>query len=159
MKSQKQGVNWFPTRNGPPSARAATPPSHRLPACWLNSSTARGDAGHRAAAESTGRTRSTQPAETTSSRSLKLTFQQANLGNVLRYLQESAGLIIHVSSNVPVDHPVDLCQEQPVSPDEALNLLKQALSEKGCALVKKGSLFNIIPSQDVKKHFIPLPRL
>lgn len=158
MKSQKQGVNWFPTRNGPPSARVATPPSHRLPACWLNASANRGETTRAAAPDAPSRTRG-DVAGTASSRSLKLKFQKAQLGNVLSYLQESAGLIIHVSPNVPVEHAVDLCPEHSVSPDEALNLLKQALSEKGCVLVKKGSLVNIIPSQDVKKHFIPLPRV
>ena len=90
---------------------------------------------------------------------LRLEFQEASLGSVLSYLREAAGLSIHVSSNVQMERTLDLWCDKPVSRAEALALLDQVLTEKGCTLVPKGSLFNIIRSQDVKKTCIPLPAL
>jgi hypothetical protein len=90
---------------------------------------------------------------------LRLEFRKASLGSVLTYLRESAGLIIHVNSNVKMDPTLDLWRDQPVSTADALALLKQVLIEKGCTLIPKGPLFNIIRSQDVKKNSIPLPEL
>jgi hypothetical protein len=63
---------------------------------------------------------------------------RSSLESVLNYLRESAGLIIHVSSNVQMDCTVDLWRDQPVSTVEALVLLKQVLTEKGCTLIPKG---------------------
>jgi hypothetical protein len=90
---------------------------------------------------------------------LRLKFHKASLRTVLKYLRESAGLIIHVSSNVPIEPSLDLWCDEPVSTADALLLLKQVLIEKDCALISKGPLFSIIRSQDVKKNCIPLPEL
>ena len=90
---------------------------------------------------------------------LRLEFNESSLETVLNYLRESAGLIIHVSSNVKMERTLDLCRDEPVSAAEALVLLKQALIEKGCTLIQKGRLLSIIRSQDVKKHWILLPEL
>ena len=90
---------------------------------------------------------------------LRLEFHKASLGSVINYLRDSAGLLIHVSSNVQMERPFDLSRDQPVSTAEALVLLKQVLIEKGCTLIQKGPLYSIIRSQDVKKNCIPLPEL
>ena len=56
-----------------------------------------------------------------------------------------------------MERKVDLWHDQPVNRADALLLLKQALIEKGCMLIQRGSLFSIIRSQDAKKNYIPLP--
>jgi len=90
---------------------------------------------------------------------LKLEFHKSSLETVLNYLRKSAGLIIHVSSNVKMERTVDLWRDEPVTTAEALVLLKQVLIEKGCTLIQKGRLLSIIRSQDVKKNWILLPEL
>lgn len=90
---------------------------------------------------------------------LKLDFRGARLETVLDYFHQSAGMIFHVKPNVPMERRVDLRREQPVSKAEALELLNQVLSEDGCTLIRKGSVFNVVSSKDVKKHWIPLPVL
>jgi hypothetical protein len=93
------------------------------------------------------------------SNDLRLEFQEASLGTVLRYFREEAGLMIHASSNVPMERTLDLWCDRPVSRAEALALLDQVLAAKGCTLIPRGPLFSIIRSQDVKKTCIPLPAL
>ena len=58
------------------------------------------------------------------------------------------------------EHTIDLWQDEPLSAAaEALLLLKRVLVDMGCTLIRKGALFNIIRSQDVKKHYVPLPAI
>lgn len=88
---------------------------------------------------------------------LKLDFRRARLDTVLDQFYRSAGLIIRAKPNVHTGCMIDLCHEQPVTPPEALTLLKKVLVEMGCTLVQKGPLFSVIRSQDLKKNWIPLP--
>ncbi len=88
---------------------------------------------------------------------LKLDFRKVHLETVLDHLHKSAGLIIHITSNVQTEATVDLCHDRPVTTSEALMLLKKVLVGIGCTLVQKGPIFSVIRSQDVKKHYIPLP--
>lgn len=93
------------------------------------------------------------------SSSLKLDFHNARLETVLNYLRESAGLLIHAKSYVPLEPTVDLCHEEPVSPTDAVLLLKKVLVDKGWMLVQRGPFFNIINNRDLKKSCIPLPSI
>ena len=88
---------------------------------------------------------------------LNLDFRKAPLENVVSYMSEAAGLIIHVPSNVPPQPTVDLCREQPVSPADAVSLFKEVLTEKGWIPIQKGRFLRIIRNQDAKKYCIPLP--
>jgi type II secretory pathway component GspD/PulD (secretin) len=88
---------------------------------------------------------------------VKLEFTKARLDTVLDYLRESTGLWIHIRPEVALERTVDLWHDEPLSVADALAMLKQALIKKGCTLVQKGRMLNIIRSQDVKKHCIPLP--
>jgi hypothetical protein len=90
---------------------------------------------------------------------LRMQFQRTRLRTVLNYLQESAGFIIHVKSNVPTEHMVDVYREEPVDRNGAVDLLKRVLIERGCTVTQRGPLLKIIRSQDLKKHCIQLPRI
>ncbi len=92
-------------------------------------------------------------------KALRLQFRQAPLDCVLNYLREAAGFVVHVKPDVPRSRMVDLWLDQPLETAEALALVKQALLKTGCALVQKGRLLSVIPSQDLKKTSIPLPAL
>jgi hypothetical protein len=90
---------------------------------------------------------------------LRLEFRKARLDTVLDHFRSSGGIIIHAKPNVATERSVNLTCDQPVSTAEALSLLKRALVEMGCTLIQKGGLFVVIKSQDVKKHFVPLPAI
>ena len=90
---------------------------------------------------------------------LQLQFRQAPLDSVLNYLRDAAGFIIHVKPNVPVTPPVDLWHEEPLQPAQAVNLLREDLTRKGCAIIQRGRWLSIIRNQDLKKSWIPLPAI
>jgi hypothetical protein len=88
---------------------------------------------------------------------LKLDFRKAHLETVLNFFKDSVGVIIHVGPNVRVEHKLDLHRDELVNRAEAVEMLKGALTEKGCTLIRKGALLNIIRHQDAKKHWVALP--
>ncbi len=90
---------------------------------------------------------------------LRLQFRQAPLYAVLNYLHDAAGFIIQVKPNVPISPSVDVWHEEEVEPTKAVDLLKQALVKKDCAVVQRGRSLNIMRRQDLKKTWIPLPML
>ena len=98
-----------------------------------------------------------QPAALAARPPLTLDFRRARLDTVLDQFYCYAGLIIRAKPNVHTGCMIDLCHEQPVTPPEALTLLKKVLVEMGCTLVQKGPLFSVIRNQDLKKNWIPLP--
>ena len=97
--------------------------------------------------------------ETATDSGLQLQFRQASLDSVLNYLRDAAGFIIHVKPNVPVTPPVDLWHEEPLQPAQAVNLLREDLTRKGCAIIQRGRWLSVIRSQDLKKSWIPLPAI
>ena len=90
---------------------------------------------------------------------LHLNFRNAPLHSVLAYLHDAAGLPIEVEPNVEIERTIDLWDDEPVSKEEAIRLLKQALDEEGYAVIDKRGMLSIILRQDAKKHYIPLPKL
>ncbi len=88
---------------------------------------------------------------------LRLEFRKAPLETVVNYLREVAGCIIHVRSDALIERPVDLWHDQPVDTADALDLLKQVLTETGCTVLQNGRRLNIIGSEELKKNRIPLP--
>jgi len=106
-----------------------------------------------------GEQKDSKPPESEAGAGLKLDFRRARLETVLDHLHKSAGLWIQVKSNVPAEGTMDLCHNEPVSRAEALSLLKKALCQMGCTLIRKGAIFSVIRSEDVKKNCIPLPAL
>jgi len=90
---------------------------------------------------------------------LRLDFRGAPLRSVLGYFQDAAGLPIEVARAVEIERSIELWHDEPVSKEEAIRLLKQALDGQGYAAVNKSGMLAIIPRQEAKKHYIPLPKL
>lgn len=97
------------------------------------------------------RTKSFAPDQT-----LRLNFRNAPLQMVLDHISDIAGFQVDVKSNVAVNDKVDIQSKQPVSHDEALNLLKQVLHEHGCTLIQNGRKLAIMRTQEAKKSYIPI---
>lgn len=87
---------------------------------------------------------------------LRLKFRNTPLRKVLGYLSKSVGLMIDVQPNVAVDERVDAFSDQPLSHDEALNLLEKILHEQGCTLIQNGRTLAIMRTEDAKKSYIPI---
>ncbi len=88
---------------------------------------------------------------------LHLKFHNAPLRLVLTYIHDAAGLPIEVEPNVEVERPIELWNDQPVTREEAIRLLEQALDRQGYVAINRHGRLAIIPRQDAKKHWIPLP--
>ena len=85
-----------------------------------------------------------QPATTndvSSTHVVNLNFRNVPLESVLNYLSDAAGFIILVETSV--DDPVTIVSEQPVTPDEAVDLLNAELSRDHCIAIREGRTLTI----------------
>jgi len=85
---------------------------------------------------------------------LRLNFRGASLDQVLNYLSEAAGFIIVLDAQ-PRGR-IDVFSNSPVSREEAVNLLNQALKKNGFAAIRNGRTLTIVPRDEAKIHDIPV---
>jgi general secretion pathway protein D len=85
---------------------------------------------------------------------LRLNFRGVPLDTVLDYMSEAAGFVI--VRNTEVSGRVDVWSHQPLSKDEAVNLLNTILNEKGYAAVRNGRTLTIVDRDEAKKRDIPV---
>jgi general secretion pathway protein D len=85
---------------------------------------------------------------------LRFNFRGAPLETVLNYMSDAAGFVIVLQT--PVSGTVDMWSSQPVSKEEAVQLLNIALNKNGyCATVQGRSLI-VSSKDDAKKQNIPI---
>jgi len=85
---------------------------------------------------------------------LRLNFRGVPLDTVLDYMSEAAGFVI--VRNTEVSGRVDVWSHQPLSKDEAVNLLNTILNEKGYAAVRNGRTLTIVDRDEAAKRDIPV---
>ncbi|MEY2879861.1 MAG: hypothetical protein RLZZ15_2241, partial [Verrucomicrobiota bacterium] len=85
---------------------------------------------------------------------LKFNFRGAPLETVLNYMSEAAGFIIQLDT--PVRGNVDMYSAQPVTREEALQLLNFALSKAGYTSTVQGRIISISSKEDAKKRNLPI---
>jgi len=73
---------------------------------------------------------------------LRINFRGAPLDLVLDYLSEAAGFIINKTT--PVQGTVEVWSKQPVTKDEAIELLSSVLNKNGYAVVRNGRILTIL---------------
>ncbi|MDP8243370.1 MAG: secretin N-terminal domain-containing protein [Candidatus Hinthialibacter antarcticus] len=83
-----------------------------------------------------------------------LNFRGASLDAVLDYLSEIAGFVIVKQTDV--SGQIDVWSRQPLSQDEAINLLNTVLHEKGYAAIRNGRILTIVDRDDAIKKDIPV---
>ena len=81
---------------------------------------------------------------------IKLNFQNAELSAVLNYLSSAAGFII--TQEVPVSGTVNVVSQQPMTPDEAVDLLNTILDSKGYVAIRNGRILKIIARDDRRRR-------
>ena len=85
---------------------------------------------------------------------LKFNFRGAPLETVLNYMSDAAGFIIVLET--PVRGTVDMWSSQPVSKEEAVQLLNQALNKNGYTSSVQGRSLIISSKDDAKKKNLPI---
>ncbi len=85
---------------------------------------------------------------------IMMNFQGASLSEVLNYLSEAAGFVI--VQEVKVDGTVNVVSRQPVSPDEAVDLVNAVLIEKGYIAMRNGRILKIVSRKDAQKRDLPV---
>ena len=85
---------------------------------------------------------------------LRLNFRGAPLDSVLDYLSDAAGFIIVLDTQV--HGSVDLWSDQPVTRDEAVDLLNSVLNKNGYAAIRDGRKLTIVDKNDAKTRNIPV---
>ena len=83
-----------------------------------------------------------------------LNFQNASLADVLNYLSEAAGFIV-VQEAQPVG-TVTIMSKQPMTADEAVDLLNSVLIEKGYTALRNGRILKIVNRADAQKKDLPV---
>jgi type II secretory pathway component GspD/PulD (secretin) len=83
-----------------------------------------------------------------------LNFQGAQLSDVLNYLSQAAGFII--VQDVPVTGTVNIISRQPVTADEAVDLLNTVLIEKNYVALRSGRILKIVNRADAQKLDLPV---
>ncbi|MBI4325998.1 MAG: hypothetical protein HY674_12125 [Chloroflexi bacterium] len=87
-------------------------------------------------------------------KNLRLNFRSVPLEMVLNYLSEAAGFIIVLETEVK--GKVDVWSQQPLSKDEAVNLLNSILNKNGYAAIRNGRTLTIVSRDEAKKRDIPV---
>lgn len=86
--------------------------------------------------------------------SLRFNFRGAQLETVLNYLSEAAGFIIVLET--PVRGTIDMWSAQPVSRQEAVQLLNLALNKNGYTATLKGRNLIVSSKEEARKKNIPI---
>jgi type II secretory pathway component GspD/PulD (secretin) len=85
---------------------------------------------------------------------LRFNFRGAPLETVLNYLSEAAGLVIVLDT--PVRGTIDMWSAQPVSRQEAVQLLNLALNKNGYTATLKGRNLIVSSKEEARKRNIPI---
>ncbi len=91
-------------------------------------------------------------ADFTPGKGLQMNFRGVPLETVLNYLSKAAGFIIRLGNGVNVQGKVDVWSEQPMSKEEAVQLLKQVLNENGYAVVQNERMLTVIQYAQAKSN-------
>jgi general secretion pathway protein D len=83
---------------------------------------------------------------------LRLNFRGAPLEQVLNYMSDAAGFIINVLPNTDVKGRVDVWSNQPLTKEEAVQLLNTILHQNGLAAIRTGRTLSIISRDSAKTN-------
>ncbi|MCS1406885.1 MAG: putative type II secretion system protein D [Verrucomicrobia subdivision 3 bacterium] len=96
--------------------------------------------------------RSTEADEAT----LKFNFRGVPIETVLDYLSEAAGFIIVLETEVSGE--INAWSSQPITSNEAVDLLDTLLADKGYAAVRNGRILKIVAQNAARKYTLPVKK-
>lgn len=88
---------------------------------------------------------------TNGGKGLRMNFRNVPLETVLNYMSDAAGYIIHPRPGVDVSGRVTVWSTQPLTKEDAVKFLKQALQENGYAAVEDGRTLTILRADEASK--------
>lgn len=94
--------------------------------------------------------------ETAETPTLKFNFRGVPIETVLDYLSEAAGFIIVLETEVSGD--INAWSNQPITSEDAVQLLDTILAGKGYAAVRNGRILKIVDQSDAHKHTLPVKK-
>jgi general secretion pathway protein D len=83
-----------------------------------------------------------------------LNFQNAALADVLTYLSQEAGFVI--VQEAQVSGTVNVVSRQPLSADDAVDLLNSVLADKGLTAVRTNRILKIVSRSNALKYDLPV---
>ncbi|HUR45669.1 MAG TPA: secretin N-terminal domain-containing protein, partial [Candidatus Saccharimonadales bacterium] len=86
----------------------------------------------------------------------RLNFRGAPLEMVLNYLSDAAGFIIVLEAKP--EGKVDVWSNQPLTKEEAVELLNSILNKNNLAAIRNGRTLTIVSREDAKKRDIPVKK-
>jgi general secretion pathway protein D len=95
-----------------------------------------------------------EPAAGEGEKGLRMNFRGVPLEMVLEYLSDAAGFIIVLEADVK--GKVDAWSNQPLSKEEAVNLLNTVLNKNGYAAIRNGRTLRIVSRDEAKTKDIPV---
>ncbi len=87
---------------------------------------------------------------------LKFNFRGAPIETVLDYLSEAAGFIIVLETDVTGE--INAWSNNPITTDEAVDLLDTLLADKGFAAVRNGRILKIVSQDDAQRYNLPVKK-
>ena len=85
---------------------------------------------------------------------IMLNFQGTSLTDVLNYLSEAAGFVI--VQEAPVTGTVNVVSRQPITAEDAVDLLNAVLIEKGYVAIRNGRILKIVKRDGAQKRELPV---
>ena len=85
---------------------------------------------------------------------IKFNFRGADIETVLDYLSEAAGFIIVMETDV--EGEINAWSNQPISTDDAVDLLDTLLADKGYAIVRNKRILKIVDQDEARKYNLPV---
>ena len=85
---------------------------------------------------------------------IRLNFRGAPLSLVLDTLSDAAGFIINKETDVR--GTVDVWSKQPLTKDEAVEVLNSVLKKNGCAVIRNGRILTIVAQDTAKTRDLPV---
>jgi len=86
--------------------------------------------------------------------SILLNFQDASLNDVLNYLSEAAGFV--VVQEAKVEGKVNVVSRQPITAEDAVDLLNTVLLDKGYVAIRNGRILKIVNRKNAEKRDLPV---
>src|SRR5262245_34433192 len=93
---------------------------------------------------------------TNGAQTLRMNFRAASLELVLDYLTKAAGCVINVKPGTSVKGKVDIWSNDPLTREEAVNLLDTVLNQNGLAAIRNGKTLTIVNRDEAKTQNIPV---
>lgn len=87
---------------------------------------------------------------------LRMNFRGASLDLVLNYMSEAAGFIINIKPGTSVRGKVDVWSNDPLTKEEALDLLDTVLNQNNLAAIRNGRTLTIVNRDEAKTQMVPV---